>query len=331
MSFRPRNIVAYTLLSFLSKLQRVSGGQLLQSIPDSFLLAIIHISKDPKYLFDKVVTNTQAVNQDAYPAAPLVEVHSIVSTAVLTMYVLMAKSFQLATKLKVNFVVHDDGSLRKEHISFLKKHLPGVRIFTERQALQMFDDQLKNYPMLYSYRHKQHPNKINIISTVDIPQSSKKKFVLYLDGDMLFFNEPTELKAWMLHPTQDQMIYSQDYKNAYILPQTVIKKKFGVEIIKKFNMGILAYPASALNLPKLEKYFTFLHQIKKDDIMLRDQTYWMMLARQIFKGGTKLSDTYVVSFAGKRTKDTICYHYTSEVRLRIYPDGIYLAVHKGLL
>ena len=96
-------------------------------------------------------------------------------------------------------------------------------------------------------------------------------------------------------------------------------------------MGILTYPKKLFDLRSINKYFKILENLDKDDVMVRDQTYYMIYFQQKKQKMVALNeDKYHVYgitptsevVANRRNSNTICCHYTSTVRDAIYKEGI---------
>ena len=243
----------------------------------------------------------------------------------------MAKSLQYFSQINTLFVVHDDGSLTKGDYMFLNKQLPGVSVIPYVYSTRIMKEVLKKYPCLLSYRLRKHPNKINLISTIDIPYFTNSKHVFYIDGDILFFKKPKLLCDWLIHENKrTEIFYMKDHGNFYVLSEKKCREIFKVGYLDKFNMGILCYPKKLLDLKSINEYFSLLEQLDRDDLMVRDQTYFMIHFQKQRQTVKVLNEkTYLVYGQGpvtkvidKRRDDTVCCHYTFTVRDYIYKEAI---------
>ena len=171
-----------------------------------------------------------------------------------------------------------------------------------------------------------------MIAIIDIPYFAQSKKIISLDSDILFFKPPKTIIKWIRNKKNDQeLLYMQDYVDAYVLSKNIIRKKYGLNVISKFNMGILCYQKKTFTLSETNTYFSLLHKQKVGQVMLRDQTFWMLHALQNYQCILPLNSNYIVSFASPKTPKTVCFHYTSEIRSKIYTAGVELLFAFDLL
>lgn len=329
-------LIAYKLLHFFEWATKISLYPLAAKIVSFFFKLPI----DQRFVLEKLNDFSKPVPEEWYEHSSSIEMHNIISHEVVPYYIMMVKSFQYFSRIKVPVVAHEDGSLTEADCALLERQLPDIRILRFDATTARMEKVLKDYPMLLKYRLKDHMNKINLISTVDIPFFSKSKEVFYIDGDIVFFNKPTQICEWFLDKKKrNRILYTEDAVNGFALSKKQCEDFFGVGFLSKFNMGILCYSKRILDLEFLNEYFSVLHKLGKDDAMLRDQTYFMILFQKI-KPALEVLDPqkYLVYSLGGATRniqekqdDTICCHYTHDVRHRIYKDSVQLLFKMKLI
>jgi lipopolysaccharide biosynthesis glycosyltransferase len=185
--------------------------------------------------------------------------------------------------------------------------------------------------VLLRYRLAKHCNKINIISTVDIPFFTKSDDVFYIDGDILFYKKPQRLNAWLTdEKMRKNILYLKDFCCAYALSERMCEKVYHVKYMNKFNMGVLCYPKKLFNLNAINEYFSLLESLDKDEVMLRDQTYFMIYFQRKMPMEMLNANQYHVynTYQDKRlyvnNRNVILRHYTTNIRDEIYKDAIFL-------
>ncbi len=304
------------------------------SIYEKLILQVCRLCRDQPFLLKKISFYSHPIYQPKNKYDSPIEIHSIVSHEVLSYYIVMAKSFQHFSEIRPQFVVHEDGSFTKNDCVFLNHQLPNSTLITFKQSTQKMKQLLKKFPILQKYRLSKHNNKINIMTTVDIPYYTKPKDVFYMDGDILFFNRPAQLCRWLQNKkARKEILFMRDHSNVYVVSERVCKEKFGVCHFDRFNMGILCYPKSLFNLRSINTYFKLLYEQDKDDIMVRDQTYFMIHFQKEKQKMKVLNEKkyfvygvgyYNELYLNQRQDDTICCHYTSTVRHHIYKNAVLL-------
>lgn len=301
------------------------------SLKEKLVSSLLRVSKDGKYLLNKLSYYSHPIDQTIFKHKSPIEIHSIVSHEVLPCYILMAKSLQYFCRISALFVVHDDGSLTVEDFDYLKEQLPSVLLLTFKHSTSVMKKVLKEYPCLLRYRIKKHKNRINLITTIDIPYFTNSEYVFYIDGDILFFKNPKKICEWLINKNKRiEILYMKDHSNFYVLSEKKCREVFSVGYLKKFNMGILCYHRKLFDLKSINEYFSLLEQLDRDDIMVRDQTYFMIHFQKQRQNLKVLNEkTYLVYGQGpvtkvvdKRRDDTVCCHYTFTVRDYIYKEGI---------
>lgn len=308
------------------------------SFKEKILSIILLLSSDGEFLLSKISAYSKPIDQSKFKNISPVEIHSMVSDGAVLFYVTMVKSFQYFSKIKMNFFVHQVGSLSIENISFIKNQIPGIKIVTLEESLKEVKTILKKHQFLLDGRASKHKNRINLFSTIDIPYLTKSEHLVNIDGDIIFFKRPDKLCEWLLNKNKRKFVlHMEDHSNCQVLSERKCQELFHVSYIEKFNMGILCYPKKIFDLKSVSFFFKTLWNLDKDNFIGRDQTYFMIHLQktlqkvqaldakkyQVFGEGQTEAGDYFTVF-NKRNKNTICCHYTSTVRKYIYKEAIHV-------
>lgn len=314
--------MVYLLLYSIGKY--LSNKFLDEKIKFKLLSKILDVSKDHKYIFNKLIVLTKP---SLYKITNIdVEIHSVIQHDAVLYYMLCLKSLLHQLNFEPKIIVHDDGSLEKSDMDLLKSHFPNLRICEYEKSTNEVLEQIGRFKSLYINRKNRFNKNWHMLTLLDVPLLARSSKILYLDSDILFYRKPNTLVKWMNDSSDNSILYMGDYVHAGVLSIKEIVKYFGVKPIIKLNMGILCYSRKSLNLTEMNNYFKFLSTVKKNNRLLRDQTYWMLHAARHCGAKLPLNSNYIVSFRSKRSSRTVCMHYTSEIRERIYTDGIQLMI-----
>jgi len=148
------------------------------------------IKKDILLCFlNKKILQTRSFTLD--PAAD-VEVHSLISSRDLGVYLLAIKSL-LRFSCGFKVVVHDDGSLTERDKDVLRQHVQGIKIidrsFADKVILQKYSGQEASL-----FLREQTPNFMQVMDYFVLSESKK---VIGMDSDVLFFQYPQALMDWV--------------------------------------------------------------------------------------------------------------------------------------
>jgi len=299
---------------------------------EKIITYILKISKDGNYVLDKLNRYSIPIPHQRFRHTTNIEVHSMVSHLVLPYYLLTVKTLQYYSQINFPFVVHDDGSLTEIDVDQIRRNVVNVIILPFEESTKKVCHLIRNYPCLVKYRQKKHKNKINLISTIDIPYLSNSQNIFYLDGDILFFRKPLEICNWVLKPKQRKsVLFMTDRENGYALSEKLCQKYFNVGYIDRFNMGILCFSKKLFDLPMINHFFSVMSLLKKHTVMLRDQTYWMIYLQKRHQPLKRLNNQYIIPYETHGDNKTICRHYISPIREKIYLDAIVLLFKLRLL
>jgi hypothetical protein len=122
------------------------------------------------------------------------ELHTLTAHHHCYMYITAIKSF-LRFFNDIAIVAHDDGSLTNSDKTILSEHVKGVRIIGKKNADERIKKQLSAFPHSKRFRRR----IVNSMEFFDTILLSKTDKIITMNSDVLFFKEPNELIAWILH------------------------------------------------------------------------------------------------------------------------------------
>ncbi|MFJ5685900.1 hypothetical protein [Streptomyces sp. NPDC093099] len=137
-----------------------------------------------------------------------VEVHSLVSSDHVPLYLFAAKSLARFWP-EVTPVVHDDGTLTARDTARLLRHAPEVRIIGRAEADRRVGQLLADFPVLAAVRR----NNVRILQLVDYFLLSEAPMVVSMDSDVVFLARPAKLIEWAATPPADRpaFLYSPEF------------------------------------------------------------------------------------------------------------------------
>jgi len=222
-----------------------------------------------KKLLERVVS-TPAINASGKNDF---EIHSLTSHKHLHFYLWSIKSFIWASKLSPTIIIHDDGTLTKIDIKFLKSHLRGVKIITKKEANKQIDPQLKRYPACLKYRSKEPFAK----KIIDVLLVAKTKKVMILDSDVLFFKKPTEIIRWA-KDNKARNLFNWDPFDTEVSMHQKLKKNLDLEYSTGYNSGLQCLTRDVFNIKFLENYLSYCYKHESFDWWVIEQRSMSLLA-----------------------------------------------------
>jgi hypothetical protein len=186
--------------------------------------------------------------------------------------------FCIASLVKVcaepyRFVFVDDGSLNNELIALINEKTPGAIVVGAGSIEENLDKLLPvgKFPTLRSKRTVYpHLKKITDIHTLGITG-----WKMVLDSDMLFWEEPIELKHWFQQ--QNLPVHMVDCTESYGYSRMLMETLCGTEVPEKLNAGIAALQSSSINWVALEHWVTQLEEREGASYFLEQALTAMLL------------------------------------------------------
>lgn len=262
-------------------------------------------------------------------------------------YILSIKSFFYFSKLKPQVFVVGDGSLTREDIALLKRHIRNITVLEGKRALKEILYKLRDYPYCYLYRSETYPELWTHNRKLFDPifLSGFKKFIL-LDSDVVFFNTPKEIVEWA--KSKNKKTYYMSYPKSYIqnedrwgfLTVKVLSKIWRSRIAPFFNSGIICSYKDQVSLPLIEKYVKKIYLFSLERTWLSEQfTLSLQFSELERRGKRKIvksldSSKYLVLIDPSKRKplwDKNCIHYHSLFKdTYLYYDALKLLVETKL-
>lgn len=200
------------------------------------------------------------------------EVRILTNNANVNMTILALKSF-LRFYNKVKVVVHDDGSIKEHAKKRIEEHIIGSKVVSLKQV----DEFLQMEPNIWRYRQEAFSHfkfmPITVHKLFDLYLLSTEKKLIIMDSDILFLKEPTEVISWI---EDDKLynLYARPNLRNLIIEDHVLREKFGdLDIIKKFNSGLLCMHKDLIPFEYVLEAF---NKLKNDDRtpILGDECVW---------------------------------------------------------
>ena len=230
----------------------------------------------------------------------------------LTIYFLTGKQYLYQTlfciqsltkhsREKLRFVLVDDGSFDEELINRINNQLPGSVVVTQSMITQNLKNSLPEhlYPALHHKRNVYpHIKKLTDIHTIE--GSSWK---LVLDSDMLFWNEPLEMIAWLKKP--EKPLHMVDCDESYGYSTKLMEDLCNSKIRKLINVGAIGLKSDEINWLDIEHWVKTLE--KKEG-----KTYYLEQALSAMIIGDSNSkilspEQYIVN--PNRNSNGVLHHY----------------------
>jgi hypothetical protein len=256
------------------------------------------------------------------------EIHTCICHKDITQYILCLKSFLFFANIHIAVIVHDDGSLTKQDFVLLHKHFPGIQIYDYSSSTDTVKNSIDKFPNLKRERLEPKWNKNHLIIMFDEPFFAKKKKIVHLDSDILFYNYPSQLIKWITSNTdKTETLFIRDIGNYYSLSERVINIIYKKQPIPCLNSGLRCYWKQSTDPKEMEYLIDLLGRFNDLDYW-RDQTYTLVNTLSHYKKVTMFDKNYIISPCPQVTKSTICIHYVTPVRNQLFIDGVTLLTTK---
>ena len=137
-------------------------------------------------------------------------------------------------------VIHDDGTLTAEDRRLFEAHLPGVQIVARPEADERVEKALgdRGLHRCIALRRRY----VYSMKLFDLQLYAAGARVLYMDTDVLFHAEPTELIASLLAPENEWVDrFNMDFQQSYTWSSEQIRAHTGIEVFPRLNSGLLSF------------------------------------------------------------------------------------------
>lgn len=202
--------------------------------------------------------------------------------------------------------LHSDGTLGDSHYNIIRRLYPSARIEDTKKFLELHGNLVKDYPILKKFRETYKKFQIRI---VDYHFLSGKKYRMFVDSDLLWFKEPTEIVASLRAGVPKFLMAS----NSVFVRMQFKDGTWTDDKTSLPNDGIVLYREDQLDPKKLE---AFLEKCDYINLRLGDQA-WLSWSTDY----TLLPDTkYIIK--GTLTDDVVVRHYTAPQRPKFFLYGL---------
>lgn len=242
----------------------------------------------------------------------ILEVSYLTGTKYWHQTIFCAYSLAKVLKGRVRINIYSDGTLNSELIEYITKALPNINIISPDDLHKQIDEILpeKDFPLLRALREK------NPFFRKLVDMRINDRYIVQLDSDMLFFNEPQELiKA--CRDAENYFMQDTIPASYYVLPEDVISKDLNIPMCEKINSGILAYNSSKIDWHFVERTCAYLMRDGTDiHPPMFEQTLNAIIISKL--GGKPLKPAYRILYAdkGEETNPSdIVRHYIFKAKL----------------
>lgn len=215
--------------------------------------------------------------------------------------------------------IHNDGTLTEKDIVRFRRNFPSARIVNVRDYLEVHGAKLDAYPVLKKFR-EEYP-RFQSKKLLDVYHESQGEMVLYLDSDMLWFKDPTEIVkaiesnaedlSYVMSCGVDTRVHVQ-FKDGSMTTDRVAECCSGVTLFNVKNYDLADVSAYVSKCDYMHKKFT-------------DQACFGSVLRHL---EILPRETYFIK--GIITDETILRHYTGPSREKFYYYGVNL-LYKDIL
>lgn len=230
------------------------------------------------------------------------------------------KTFYHFSKIRPGLVIYDDGSLSEAAINTFSEHFVNCQIIRRYS----FRQDMEHY--LEAYRMSLEVSKIEsfycALKLFGPMFYAKSQYVLCMDSDILFFQNPREMLGYIKSGTP---FYMSDYQNSYSHPLELLNTLLKIECAQHINAGLIYFANRdyADNMDLVETYFrkvSTLGHIRHSVLNRHEQTLAAILLTKA--KAVRLSDEYQISKT-LITDKTVSHHFVSDgSRIKFYTVGL---------
>ncbi len=210
-------------------------------------------------------------------------------------------------------LIYGDGTLTPAHAEAMIRVFPNARVVDRCWIDPAMELLLERYPRCRQYRETQ-PYALRII---DFPSICESRFILVLDSDVLFFEEPTELITRLADREPGDFLFQNDFQDAYAAPRARLAADFGVDVPPSLNCGIMLADVSGFRYDWIEDW---LGRPELVNHCWSEQTLWAMYGAR--HRPLRLSDDYALVCSPGIRRGLAAKHYVKPIRDLLYVEGI---------
>ncbi len=257
-----------------------------------------------KKVFEKPITNDN------------LSIHLLTCHRDLVMLIWSLASFYHHSKIIGQLFIHNDDSLTDGDKEIIKKFFPSCWIVDADQVLK---SQLDNYPRLKKFRIEQK-RFVLLKKFIDPYFISNKSCRLIIDSDLLWFNNPIEIKDQIDKGCIQSLMMMADTN----CPVYFKDGRQSTEDLARLNSGIVLYQQNNFDLAKLESYLEALDLTNNENRHFIEQAGYSYCLKNL---QALPMERYIVK--GRVESQTVMRHYTSPRRVWFYAEGLKILNHRG--
>jgi hypothetical protein len=220
-------------------------------------------------------------------------------------------SFYHVSSVRGALYLHSDGSLTDRHLKTLRRLFPSATIVDARAVVAEHQEFFNAHPDLRDFRTRY--TKFQAKKLLDPYLASDTSCRLILDSDMLWFKDPTEIKAAVDSGVPRPLMMS-DRTGAGERSYVVFKDGTRIsEEVAACNSGVTLYRRDQFDLAAFSHY---LAEVDYLNTKFTDQACYAT----ILKPELLPEDRYIIK--GTRTDTVVMRHYTNPSRAKFYCYGL---------
>lgn len=219
----------------------------------------------------------------------------------------LASFYRVSSTIGQMFI-HSDGSLGEREYGILKRLFPSARIENSKEFLSLHGALLDAHPKIRHFRETYKRFQVRI---VDQHFLSGKKYRLFMDSDLLWFQEPKELTEAIQNGVPKPLMMS----NADFIRMEFRDGSQTDDVTSRPNGGLVLYKEDQFDMARC---VGFLEKSDYEKKRFGDQA-WMATTLQPM---LLPEATYIIK--GTLTDKIIMRHYTAPQREKFYCYGLNL-------
>jgi hypothetical protein len=242
------------------------------------------------------------------------------------------KSFSLVTSEPFKLLILCDRTAPESAILRMRAHFPGARVIRcEQPSEETRQTFASRWPGLFGLRTNER--FFTLPKVMDSFAHRRSDMILTIDPDVLFFEDPTELRADLdlarpYFARLNQPLKDFDPKGAFSIDAARLRELFGLELPRRFGCGLGSLHYGKIDWDFIERVLASVPPDPERGFLL-DQTITLLVS--LTQGWELLPpERYAIepvdSLAG-----VVARHYYSKTRDLLYLEGIPRLIQLGLL
>lgn len=229
------------------------------------------------------------------------------------------RSFLKHSDMFPRIIIHDDGSMTRKSAKILEKRFSNLKVIFKADARNMLKNHQGYTTLVRNFDEQGHKVSLQLIDCYLLSDTEK---VMLLDGDVLFFNRPTEVIDFIQDRTPYDAMVSKQYgtydlkvKKEYSDKYHLVERQAGL-----MNPGLILINKSAF---PWERFIEFLENTERayGDYFLPMSGWGCLIAQTNY--AFLPEDRYIMK--GRPIETTVMKHFTNPRRHEFYAYGIDLS------